>query len=500
MRTNVFSKTSGKQADGSGRTSTASGFPSQMGYPTGDRPVQLKMTPQAFAFLTKYGLNVDNVEAFFAQVQKLDAKQTEEVASLLFDNRAALVRTTPEFDTLREIVDRRRLMLAMGDDYEAYSGAALADAKEDPVKNYVAKPKPPVASGSDAVPVDAQPETDEEEAEFMHYSALEQNQRQTKEKIAAAYLAKEVATWDPSKPFPDSKQLRKWASIRLHAGFGSHRFHPAIDPFIQYRWGGPEVAALALWLFEQSQKQAVVHASIGQFCDMALEELSPAQFQQAATDLAGSMGVDAMAKFLGASKNWASRMAKHKTSFPLHVFFFPGYSSGKWQSMFQAAQKLYGSQGIELNIAKTTVVTKEKAKEMGYEDANPFFMSYSARFKYSKNIKVSAKDLWSTLQPDAKTLGIYVFGEFQDTTAPHTTVGTTFSTGTPMKDCIIIGDGGGTTIMTLAHELGHLMGGKGGEHVDEKDNIMHPVVTDQRTRVHLYQLAFMKAHEASSAL
>jgi hypothetical protein len=498
MRTNVFSKASAPKPGAVAHSSTASEFPSPLRYPTGGAPVQLKLTPQAFDFLSEYKLNVGSIEAFHAQVQKLDTDQIAKVSELLFQNRATLIRNTPEFDALREIVNRKQLMLALGDDHDVLAGADLGDFKEDPIKSYAAKPKQPlqhVAPGADLAPVAAEVEQEDGEAETAHYMGIERNQQQAKEKLAGAYIAKHVATWDPSKPFPDAKTMEKWATIRHHANDSGRGIHKVLLPFLYHRWGGQEVSDLALWLFDQSQQQ--VHASIGAFCEDALAKLSPAEFQHAAAHLASSMSVKNMADFLASSDSWSSRMAQHKTTFPLHVFFFPGYSNGKWQSMFQAAQKLYGNQGIELTIAKTTNVSKEKAKQMGFEDANPFFLPYSAKFKYGKNIKIAAQNLWATLQPDAKTLGIYVFGEFEDTQAPHTTVGTTFSTAFPMNDCIIIGDGGGNTVMTLAHELGHLMGGKGGEHLEEKDNIMHPTVTDDRTRVHLYQLAFMKAHPAS---
>lgn len=459
-----------------------------MGYPTGDAPVQLKLNPDDFEFLEAYGLNLTDMDEFAARVRQLSPAAAAAALGLFEQDRKPTPENRAEWDLAKLLLRRQSESAAAasttgaGDDFglEAYYG--ISSAKKQEIDSD--------SSGSDLL-------------DF--YNAVASGQQEFASEQTGPPFADEMAKWGLSDPLPTPQELAAMKGPRTEPRNNGnqqlfYRLTVAKRTFASFK-------VVTEYLFHADYRLARENAAVMARYQNWVESLNQGEFMWLARYLADEAhGYGDYINGHGAAKE---RIKAVKTEVLLHVFEFPGAAGvfGNLNTMVKAAADFYKKYGILVREGKRTVVSKAEAQTMFKDGAGKIF-PYAAKFEYSDDAKGTSSDaVRAKYLPERGMVPVYAFGAWEDLNSGKA-LGVTFHAAMRKRigdnPAVFIGPSGGYNL-TLAHELGHLLGGHvGGAHTHEAqvNNLMHHDTTapEYDRRLNLMQLLFFKTSPFATAL
>lgn len=439
--------------------------------------------------------------------QKVELMDEPRVIELLakYEELLPIMKRLPEVAVARNLlrIQLTRLSLNSMVPADAKGGVEAlipADAVEPKVSNYAPAPKNSIASPSNSsaanIQADAKDEVDPEEAEFNWYTDIERVQDDFLRKTAAVYLDKVFLPWKPSDPLPSPAERARLRQLLSYVGFDHKYAQPALLRCVVYEDLRPgSLAEFAKHIFDARVARHQISQGLRDCFENRVGRLNPQQLKQLLLTLSGMIDAAELSPFLTGLASVKNQVEQLKTRFPLHLFLFPGYSASKTDKQLKAAQAFFAPYGIEIAVVKTTQVTEQDAKAFGFRNAA--LWGYTTSFSYGKSSKADKEEhVQAKFPAQAGAQAVYVLGDFNPLNPKNHSIGMTWSPDQKVrgaKDSIFIGDGGDYEL-TLAHELGHLMGGHiGGAHAASPFNLMYETTNDKKKELALYQLVFMKS-------
>lgn len=543
MRTNLFSKSAQKAAAAS-KASSAQGFSSQMGYPTNDAPVQL-LKKGDFANLADLGFDVADWTDFEFQLitsrDDLDllAETHRRLSAMVAtdENRADIAKALGLVATAMRDAKRRLELRAEVKAKESES-ASTASRQVAPTMSLTAHPEwdpfaeeesldkenesitavsartqqqaaPSMADYYGFTPSsrveDAHDDSDEDALDLI--ARQDAKEREDAAADRAAKIKKfeaqrrveaALAAWRFGDPFPAGAQARALRADYRLAG----EAYPSNDParvlmaLFLFAPRPKNLAQVARIIFKAANAAALANTDLMETFDAAVQALSNTEFQVLMSEL-GGYSSDEVVTASAANQTISGRVQAHTSSVKLHVFLFPGASKGDVDKSVAAAQKWYATYRIGIDY-KVTTVTEEAAKARF--DNGAFFsrFSYSAKFVHSDDAKKadSPDVLRQHFAADAGCVPVYAFGKFENADPDGHALAVTFQLIQRQHDpnAIIVMGPDMSDPLTLAHELGHLLGGHhGGAHDASKGNLMYAKSGQEQKRITVIQQLFFKA-------
>ena len=506
MRTNVFFKTSGKQAGGTGRSSTASGFSSTMGYPTSGAPVQLKLNPDDFKFLEAYGLNLTDMDEFAARVRQLSPAAASAALGLFEEDRKPTPENRAEWDLAKELLRK-----AAGQ--TSASATEAASNRTPSLEEYYGLPPKTGASAATTLedyyglpPKAAEEEDDDSPLPADNVSATAvAPPSKTEKQDAGRRVNDAISDWNASTPLPSGHAARALIAD-FHLGHESVFFNTdksrLFAALVLLPISPKHLYNATRILFKGANAAYLANADVMATYSARIEALSEGDFQRMLAEIADFADRDVLHGAVG-HKAVGERLAQLPTLVKLHVFVFPGADKAKVEAAVKATNKWYADSNIGI-LHKVTEVRPAQAQPHFENGAFiPMFQDYAAKFVHSQDAK-KASDPDTLRRQFPATAGfvpVYAFGKFQNADPDGHALGVTFQLEQRQRDpnAIIVLGPDNSDPLVLAHELGHYLGGHvGGAHVERRDNLMYAQAGAEAKRITLVQQLFFKTSPAAS--
>jgi hypothetical protein len=508
MRTHLFSK-SAKKAAAASKASSAQGFSSQMGYPTNDAPVQL-LKKGDFANLADLGFDVDNWIDF--EFQLLASRDHLDLLAETHRRLSAMVPTDENREdiakalglvatAMREAKRREELRAETKGQESASSVNRQAVASSDPTDEEIRSRMASVYGISASPTVD---DSDDEDAldllakEDAKAHEAADRAAQIKKFEAQRRVEAVLSTWRFGDPFPSGAKARELRADYLLAGDAYTASDPArvLMALFLLPPRPRSLATVARIIFKAANAAALANAHVTETFSAAVQALTNTEFQFLMRELADFADNEVITAST-AHPALSDRIQAHTSFLKLHVFVFPGASKGDIEKSVAATAKWYATYRIGI-IHKVTTVTEKQARDARLANGAFFSsLSYSAKFVHSADAKNadSPDALRQNFAADAGFVPVYAFGKFENADPDGHALAVTFQLIQRQRDpnAIIVMGPDTSDPLTLAHELGHLLGGHfGGAHYKGKDNLMYAQSGQEQKRITIIQQLFFK--------